>query len=957
MAKLTPQQRLILTDILTRDSNSGYHNLVYYLKQILSNQKLELRDPTKKSGDPEEFISLTATEAWDEIIDWSNKNNINLPMGDRGARNTRAKRLLNYLELNVQGKNREAAAASLAIKESVNQKPLDSYHGQSPQEVSYLTLNQIRNAQYEIIQAKLLGRLENELQKTTFFKKLLANSPKLPNGRPDPRTIQLLSGLMAANTLNLINTPNNKVFADELAQTIQLRAGDAHLNNASRLIYSQSAQEPLGEIDEIINVYNRVVSGDSDSEKSQNLKYLHSLSSFGQKSNLQDINHLINFVAPAASPQDKQKLISALKSSIIETLNSEYVSPDIILNRALDIAGIPDNQRAKIIALAPLIDEIRTTELSLLFVGGLHENDPRLLHTLNIANDTGVSPHIPWLDAADLVAQENQLKIKYKTDNLSDFYQKEVSRLKTSADNGKLVDFTTIDEVGKHLSNQQQHSSYQKSVSGNSLYYLRDKIGKIRGNFASVSAPVDRFAQKINKKVSSVSDFIHAPFAYIADKWLQVQEVAPILNPGKFLYDKVHSGQLWVAARLLEISDKLKSNKSWYSGIFSQVSDFAGGFIHHDADWSSSSFHFIQTKWGNLLDWSAKKAGFEGFQAVKIKVGTSLWNGFAKLAPGLAEKISSSGLSKLVGSLMLGELSAGSTLLIQAGAMVVWEGIKGVWNFLFNKEKREEMINNLPLAVWVGTAIGGLMALPSMIVGGVIAIGSALLSGLSAIATSLVGLFIPAMIISGVAVFLVYIFSTNLQTTARLDVNLSLDSGLGEFIGNILCDSGEGGGKNNSRIQTAACIAEILSKCSINPLTASNAQGSSWQCMLASTLAQSALAALQYSASNYSVLQCVGFIVAIDVANGGAGTGFGDAKTLLSSPPSGYKPVLGVGSCSPGDFFVDTTGTWGHTGVFIANGGATSQVADANGAGPGVVRGPGSGTWLSSNIAGCLKKI
>ncbi len=127
--------------------------------------------------------------------------------------------------------------------------------------------------------------------------------------------------------------------------------------------------------------------------------------------------------------------------------------------------------------------------------------------------------------------------------------------------------------------------------------------------------------------------------------------------------------------------------------------------------------------------------------------------------------------------------------------------------------------------------------------------------------------------------------------------------------------------------------------------------------MLASTLAQSSLAALQYSATNYDVLQCVGFIVAIDVANGGTGTGFGDAKTLLSNPPSGYKPVLGVGSCSPGDFFVDTTGTWGHTGVFIKNGGATSQVADANGAGPGVVRGPGSGTWLSSKIAGCLKKI
>ncbi|MCE7897821.1 CHAP domain-containing protein, partial [Candidatus Microgenomates bacterium CPR3] len=183
-------------------------------------------------------------------------------------------------------------------------------------------------------------------------------------------------------------------------------------------------------------------------------------------------------------------------------------------------------------------------------------------------------------------------------------------------------------------------------------------------------------------------------------------------------------------------------------------------------------------------------------------------------------------------------------------------------------------------------------------------------------------------------------------------------SGAGQFIGSLLCDSGEGGGKNNSRIQTAACIVEILSKCGINPLTSSNANGNSWQCVLASTLAQSAIAVLKESATNYTYLQCVGFVRAIDVANGGAGSGFGDAKTLLASPPTGYKPVLGIGSCSPGDFFVDTTtGGYGHVGVFIDNGGATIRCADANGGGNGVVRGPDGCTWLSSRVAGCLKKI
>lgn len=220
---------------------------------------------------------------------------------------------------------------------------------------------------------------------------------------------------------------------------------------------------------------------------------------------------------------------------------------------------------------------------------------------------------------------------------------------------------------------------------------------------------------------------------------------------------------------------------------------------------------------------------------------------------------------------------------------------------------------------------------------------------------------LPSLISIGVFLGIVFgsvhyqnMMTNMINTTAHLDVNLSLDSGVGSIIGNILCDSEEGG---NAKAKTAACIVEILSKCGINPLTASNAGGSSWQCVLASTLAESAKAKLQESATKFSVLQCVGFIVAVDVATGGAGTGFGNANSLLSSPPSGYKAVLGVGSCSPGDFFVDVSGTWGHTGVFIGNAGAVIKCMDANGGGPGVVRGSDSCVWPSAKVAGCLKKI
>ncbi|MBP9702196.1 hypothetical protein KBD69_00770 [Candidatus Woesebacteria bacterium] len=364
-----------------------------------------------------------------------------------------------------------------------------------------------------------------------------------------------------------------------------------------------------------------------------------------------------------------------------------------------------------------------------------------------------------------------------------------------------------------------------------------------------------------------------------------------------------------------------------------------GGYTYNGA-----LAHIRKAAWSSAIKWGIAKVGLT---SVFKYSGVSVKRTVTRLLLKLGGRSLARAGSKTVLALFSALSGVGIALTVVFAIQTVIELFKLGWGllkeFISNSNFRESIILG-------GAAIGAvLLGIPAAILGFFTTV-SGLISG------AFINLLV-AFVLSVSLPFITSFTQNNIKNTFRLDVSINLDSGLGEFIGNILCNSGEGGGQNNSRIQTAACIAEILSKCSINPLTASNAQGSTWQCMLASTLAQSSLAALQYSATNYSVLQCVGFIVAIDVANGGTGTGFGDAKTLLSNPPSGYKPVLGVGSCSPGDFFVDTTGTWGHTGIFIKNGGATSQVSDANGAGPGVVRGPGSGTWLSSKIAGCLKKI
>lgn len=938
---ISPEARSAFNNILDIDSAGGYHQLTYYLKSIIGNRPIEIDIPGQG------LVEINANDAWQLIEQWSLDNEANLPMGDRGGKTKRAKRLLNYLELTVQGKAREAAAAHQAILESVRSNPLKNVPATTPAADTLKRAFELRNAQYQLLQDKYLGKLETAIQQTAFLKRF----------KSDPYTYSLLSGLLAANASNLVNQPNASALADEIARLTQYQAGNGALNNAAHLAYSTTLRQKGGELDQLIRTIQDItdsVYGDNAKGREGFQKDMASLVGMTHITSLSQIPTFIEYVAPGASKVDKARLASALRSSIVATLDEGYVNPTDILSRAASISGVPSDQLQHLDRLKPLIKEVRYVELHHTATGGLLEQDPRIHATLNLATDIGVSPHIPWLTPAGLDASAVRLIQKYKIAEGETFSNRIDAELKK----GSKADFVLISELSQHIGNQAQYRDYRQNVSGNTLYFLRDLLGRGSGTLRSATYPIERFYERTNAQIYGGYAFLNTPFDSFGNWVLETQEKFPILNPAKFVNDKIMGGQLWIAQKILDWSEHIKGTGRWYSGIVGHIGDFSHSFVHSDGQWSEAAFHFVQTKWGNVLDWGAQKAGYASFQAVKAKVGTSLWNGFAKMAPGLAEKMSAGALGKVVGSFMLGELTAGTSLLIQAGLMVVGAGIKKVWQLLTDAAARERFFDKLPFYALAGSLIGGVVAIPSMLVGGLITVGGAIMSGLAFAASSLMSLFIPAMAVAGIALASAFLIFQSLNMTARLDVNLSLDSGAGQFIGSILCDSGDGGGKNNSRIQTAACIVEILSKCGMNPMTGADTKSSKWQCALASTLAASALEVLKDSASNYTYLQCVGFVRAIDVANGGAGSGFGDAKTLLSSPPSGYKPVLGVGSCSTGDFFVDTsTGGFGHVGLFIDNGGATIRCADANGAGNGVIRGPDNCTWLSSKVAGCLKKI
>lgn len=435
----------------------------------------------------------------------------------------------------------------------------------------------------------------------------------------------------------------------------------------------------------------------------------------------------------------------------------------------------------------------------------------------------------------------------------------------------------------------------------------------------------DEIAEKVTIPGTKIPLFRIAP--WLADRWDEWKKASTL----KWIADGSTRYKGWKI-----VADPLRPVINWSLKYYEM-----GNFTVNGATTA-----FATRQWGKFVKWGLTKVGLSDVgKYVGIQAGRATTRFLIKIGGKTLAKIGSKAIAAIatsgtiigtiifVGSLVLDLLSLG-------------------WNFLkkfFKDGKFRETVVGWGLAISgfftainIGRVFTGIFAGLGLIFGGLFALT---LSSL-----------LLAMTIIG---FIWFINTSNLHSSendARLDVNLSLDSGVGEFIGSILCDSGEGGGKNNTRIQTAACIAEILSECGINPLNAGNVKGTKWQCALASTLAQSALAELEYSASKYEVLQCVGFVSAIDAATGGS-SHFTTAKYLPTIVPAGYKFAAGVGSCSPGDFFVDTTGADGHVGLFIANGGATIQCADANGGGPGVVRGPDKCQWLSSKVAGCLKKI
>lgn len=302
--------------------------------------------------------------------------------------------------------------------------------------------------------------------------------------------------------------------------------------------------------------------------------------------------------------------------------------------------------------------------------------------------------------------------------------------------------------------------------------------------------------------------------------------------------------------------------------------------------------------------------------------------------------------TEAIGALVAAGTAIGSVFSVVLGALMVIDLLKLGWNFVKNFLSSADFRGSVAK---FGLTVGAIfLAIPAAFASTLSVIGLLMLSVLQPILLSLV--------IIGIMIFVNNHNLSDLMTTTHLDSGTSLTQLTTDVVCNII-EGGETQGRS-ATLNAGQCIADFLTKFQLNPLTRANIGTPAWAAFLAALGNPGAGGAMSHSATSYNYFQCVGLDVAVSLMTGGSGTGFGDAKTLLSSPPTGYKPVLGVGSCSPGDFFVDTNGADGHTGIFAGVAGAVIKCIDANGTFPsGTVRGIESCAWPTSKVAGCLKKI
>lgn len=925
MAKLSTAQKNLVLEALTYDKNSNYSGLELYLKQIVSGSNV-----TFKTRSDQPFV-VPPSEAWEIIAEWGQSDQANLPLGDRGSPRARAARLLNYIQINLMGKTQEAAASYRLILEQANSplvKPSETVS--DPSGIILQKAYDLRREQIRQLQSGLIGKLATNLEKTQFLKNI-----------PDAPTRALVMQMIAASNLNFRQASD--FTPERINQLLLHEPGYKQLNNAIHLAYSRASQKDFVELE---NTVNSTISSVYEGNESKYLSDMHSLRELSELApTLSDIDWMVNHLAFASSPAEKASLASSLRSTLVSSARSSHQTGESLLRSALKSAGLPDTALSSLSSLSPYLEEIEVKQRHLLLGTDVFDRDPRLLATAGLAQSLGVDLTTPWLKPQDLNAVAAKITQKHGVTTLVEA----AAKAATPAE---------LFEIKDLLSKTSDYNYYHTNLSGNLLLSAQEALAKTRGNLSSFAQPLTRFTTKVWAGYEKIDDLVHAPVRGLADWWETTTEKYPLLDPARFIFNKWTGFQVGIASRLNVWAARISGSGGWFSGFATHIADFTEGFVKNEANWSGAGFFFFERKWGNLLDWAAKKAGKESWTAVKGSVWKGLVNaievGGNKLAAGLGSKLATT-LAGLASS------SAGFGLIILAGQLG-WEllklGFGKIKQFFTDSRFREKVLNWLPITL--GAGLTALLGLPALMLAGLGALGTGLLAFLAAIIGSLVSLFTLAaawaLAILASFALLYFIFKPTTE----------LDSGLTQLVTNILCNDEDAqstdksaGSLNSKTLACANCLAKYLTEC-YGSSVSQQSLGKGIGCLLAKKVAPDVASLIERSTTSFTYLQCVGFVQA-SIACGGGSLQGANACSYEGKVDPNYEFVSGLKGAKPGDPVVfRSSGVCGdsapgHIGILKQDAGALVCLVDANQKCSGCVS--DNNCLPKTFLAGYLKKI